>query len=375
MRVLITGAGGFIAKNLRSHFEIEGRVQVLTQTRETSDRELSELVQQADFIFHIAGVNRPETEKEFSLGNTALTESIIATLREHDLRTPLLLTSSTQAELDNPYGRSKASAEQAVIEWHEQTHAPVFIYRLPGVFGKWSRPNYNSVVATFCYNLAHGLPLRVSNPNHLLTLTYIDDVVAEFASLLETIPTSEAGSDVFCEISRTFSLTLGELRQRLEALHAIRDTLVVPDVGDLLNKFLYATYISYLDQNDFVYNLTKSTDERGWLAEFVKSESFGQIFISKTKPGITRGNHWHKTKIEKFLVVEGEGEIAFRNKIDAQDIIRFRVSGDDARVLDIPTGYVHSITNVGDTDLLTIFWASEILDKDHPDTFFEPVAQ
>lgn len=373
MRVLITGANGFIAKNLCSHLELRQGVEVLSQTRDTSDDELLGYVEQADFIFHLAGVNRPLDEDEFVSGNKGLTEQIIEALRKGNKRTPLLLTSSAQAELDNPYGRSKLAAEEAALAWRHESGADVAIYRLPGVFGKWCRPNYNSVVATFCYNLTHGLPLKVSNPEHLLNLVYIDDVVAEFGKHLEEFVPAHDGD--FNEVPRQFSLTLGELRQRLESLHEIRESLVVPDTGDLLNKFLYATYISYFDTDQFAYDLNKSVDPRGWLAEFVKSETFGQIFISKTKPGISRGNHWHKTKIEKFLVVEGDAEITFRNKIDEQDVIRYRVNGDQARVLDIPVGYVHAITNVGETDLLTIFWASEILDKDNPDTFFEAVVE
>lgn len=373
MKVLITGANGFIAKNLRSHLELDDSFEILTLTREHSESELSELVGAADAIFHLAGVNRPESDDEFIAGNTELTERIIAALKESGSRAPLLVTSSAQATLDNPYGRSKLSAENAVLEWHESSGAPALIYRLPGVFGKWSRPNYNSVVATFCHNLAQGLPLEVSNPDHLLKLVYIDDVVAEFAGMLQTAP--DLLDSGFHEVPRTFELTLAELKARLEAIHAIRSSLVVPDVGDLLNKFLYATYTSFLSEDAFAYELKKSTDARGWLSEFVKSEHFGQIFVSKTKPGISRGNHWHKTKIEKFLVVAGEGEISFRNKIDEQDIIRFRVSGDDARVLDIPVGYVHAITNVGESDLVTIFWASEILDPNNPDTFFEAVVE
>jgi len=373
MRVLLTGANGFIAKNLRSHLNLMEEVEVFEHTRATSNAELDNYVGNADFIFHLAGVNRPVEESEFAEGNTDLTERIVQSLRSSGKKTPLVLASSAQAELDNLYGRSKLAAEQLVLDWNKESGARISIYRLPGVFGKWCRPNYNSVVATFCYNLTHDLPLQVSDPAHRLTLAYIDDVVDDFAAQLHE-QTSQR-EEAYCEVSRTFSLTLGELRDRLKALHAVRSTLVVPDTGDLLNKFLYATYISYLETDEFSYDLAKSVDSRGWLAEFVKSQHFGQIFISKTKPGISRGNHWHKTKIEKFLVVEGQAEITFRNKIDAQDVISYRVDGDQARVLDIPVGYVHAITNVGTTDLLTIFWASEILDKDHPDTFFEAVTE
>lgn len=373
MRVLITGANGFLAKNLRSYLELRGDIEILPHTRDSSREELRNFVEQADFIFHLAGSNRPLDENEFVVDNFELTEQIISILRELARQTPLLVTSSAQAELDNPYGRSKLAAEKAALAWRDESHAPVMIYRLPGVFGKWCRPNYNSVVATFCYNLTHGLPLQVSNPTHELTLVYVDDVVAQFESHLKVLPPQNG--PVYFKVPRNFTLSLDELRQRLEAINEIRGSLVVPGTDDVLNKFLYATYISYLDTDQFAYDLDKSVDQRGWLAEFVKSESFGQVFVSKTKPGVSRGNHWHKTKIEKFLVVEGTAEITFRNKINEQDVICYRVNGDQARVLDIPVGYVHAITNIGDSDLLTIFWASEILDPNNPDTYFEAVAE
>lgn len=374
MKVLVTGSAGFIGKNLCSDLQLRDDVELLTFSRSESIDSLPTLVLDADFIFHLAGANRPADESDFAKENIGLTERIISVLRSANKKTPLLITSSTQADLDNPYGKSKLAAENTVLNWHQESNAPVYVYRLPGIFGKWCKPNYNSVVATFCYNIANNLPIEISDPSRVITLAYIDDVVNDFTQYLES--TSAAPNHTKHQsVSRTFDISLGELGDRIQALHDIRTSLVVPNLEDLLNKFLYATYISYLSTDDFSYGLKKNSDDRGWLAEFVKSKQFGQVFISKTRPGFTRGEHWHKTKIEKFLVVEGTAEITFRNMIDSQDVIRYEVSGDEMTVLDIPTGYVHAIKNIGDTDLVTIFWANEILDKEQPDTFYEKVEQ
>ena len=372
-RLLITGSEGFIGKNLIGHLTLMlDRYEVIEYSRSSTEA-LEDLVDRADFIFHLAGVNRPKDETEFQADNTELTSRIVNHLRESGSKTPLLITSSAQAELENPYGKSKLAAEEAVLSWQRDTGSPAFIYRLPGVFGKWSRPNYNSVVATWCYNISHDLPVEISDPNHILKLVYIDDVIESFLRHLNNL--GEDTDTPYQEVSPVFEISLGELRNRIETLHDIRQQLLIPDLSEKLNKYLYATYISYLEQDNFAYSLTKHEDNRGWLAEFVKSQSFGQVFVSKTKPGISRGDHWHHTKIEKFLVVEGTAEITFRNKINEQDIIRYTVYGDEAKVVDIPTGYVHAIKNVGECDLVTIFWANEILDKDHPDTHYEKVEE
>jgi UDP-2-acetamido-2,6-beta-L-arabino-hexul-4-ose reductase len=370
--VLVTGASGFIGRNLSAQLRLKDDVEVLTFTRENNLDDLKNAIEKADFIFHIAGVNRPENESEFKTDNTDLTEGIISLLRDSNKKTPLLITSSTQATLDNPYGNSKRAAEEAVFAWHKESDAPVYVYQLPGVFGKWSRPNYNTVVATFCYNIANDVPVTISDPNHAITLVYIDDVVETFMQLIDA---GDADYTSVQTIERTFEVTLGELKDRIQTIHDIRTDLIIPNLKDILNKFLYATYISYLAHDDFSYTLQKNSDQRGWLSEFVKSEYAGQIFISKTKPGISRGDHWHHTKIEKFLVVSGEAEITFRDKRDdSKEIIRYKVEGDEMKVLDIPVGYVHAIKNIGTTDLVTLFWANELLDKTHPDTFYEKVS-
>ncbi|HEY0965726.1 MAG TPA: NAD-dependent epimerase/dehydratase family protein, partial [Candidatus Saccharimonadales bacterium] len=291
MKVLVTGSSGFIGRNLCSALQLRDDIELLTFTRGQSLEELEQLVLNVDFIYHIAGVNRPQSDDEFATGNTDLTKHIINVLKSASKKTPLLITSSTQAELDNPYGKSKLAAEQAVFGWHQTSASPTYVYRLPGIFGKWCRPNYNSVVATFCNNIANDLPITVSDPSHIVTLAYIDDVVDTF---LRHLDEDKAEYDSYQSLGRTFDISLGELSERLYAIHDIRTSLVVPNLSDTLNKFLYATYVSYLQTDNFSYNLTKNSDERGYLAEFIKSHQFGQIFVSKTKPGISRGDHWHK---------------------------------------------------------------------------------
>ena len=373
MKILVTGASGFIGKNLCARLSTLDNVNLATFTKGDPVESLAQLVENADFIFHLAGVNRPVSDSDFVTGNTDLTKSIVDALKSSGKKTPLLITSSAQAVLDNPYGKSKLAAEQIVREWTDDSNSPTIIYRLPGVFGKWCKPNYNSVVATFCYNISHELPVHISDPNHEITIAYIDDVIDQFtAHLTRVLPGDTNGLHT---IKKTFTLSLNDLHERILQIHNIRSSLIIPNLEDQLNKYLYATYISYLDTSDFSYILSKNTDDRGWLAEFIKSKQFGQIFISKTKPGISRGDHWHHTKIEKFLVVEGIAEITFRNKINEQDIITYTVSGTDLEVVDIPTGYVHAIKNIGETELLTLFWANEILNKANPDTFFEKVKE
>jgi UDP-2-acetamido-2,6-beta-L-arabino-hexul-4-ose reductase len=368
--VLVTGASGFIGKNLCAHLRLRDDIALLELNRGNSAEDISEYVGKADFIYHLAGANRPKNDNEFIEVNHELTERIVTLLRDGGKSVPVLFTSSVQADLDNPYGQSKVLAEKTLTEWSKESQSPIYIYRLPGVFGKWCKPNYNSVVATFCHNIANELPVEISDPANKITLVYIDTIIDEF---LEKLDSSNKPFSGFCEIPRCFEITLGELKDRIVHLHDIRSTLVVPNLEDKLDKYLYATYVSYFSKENFSYELDSSTDDRGSLTEFIKSKQFGQVFISTTKPGISRGDHWHNTKIEKFFVLDGEAEITFRNKVLSQDIIRYGVSGDIPTVVDIPTGYVHAIKNIGTKDLITIFWANEMLDKTKPDTFYEKV--
>lgn len=373
MKVLVTGARGFIGKNLVVALR-RRRIDVAEVELDSPPQVLREGVRGASLVYHLAGVNRPQREEDFVLGNVGSVESMTAAVQkwlrdEPGARPPVLvLTSSSQAVLDNPYGRSKLAAEHCLEEFSNLVGAPAVIYRLPGVFGKWCRPDYNSVVATFCHRIARDLPITVSDPDRVVELVYIDDVVAELATWIDRRPQGVARG----EVGPTFKITLGELAERLRAFRASRSTLEAPDTSDPFIRRLLGTYTSYLPATDLIYALQQRSDDRGTLAELLKSPHFGQIFISRTRPGITRGHHYHDTKVEKFAVVEGEAVVRFRS-ILGDEVFEYSVTGPEFRVLDIPPGYTHSITNVGNSDLVVLFWASEPFDAKRPDTFPEEV--
>ncbi len=366
MKVLVTGSNGFIGKNLCVTLENREGMDVLRFDAGQSLEDLKALCSEADFIFHLAGVNRPENVEEFERGNLGLTETLLDVLDEQRHPIPVVLSSSTQALLDNPYGKSKRQAEKRVLEWGKARGVKVVAYRFPNVFGKWCRPNYNSVVATWCHAIARGEEIRIDDPSKTLTLVYIDHVVIELLRALEGRPTLD--EEGFGTVPIRFRVTLAELAERLKAFQASRETLFLPDCADLFDKCLYATYLSYLPETDLAYELFNREDPRGCLAEFIKSPHCGQLFVSRTKPGVTRGHHWHHTKVEKFLVVEGQAVIRFR-RVDEDEVVSYEVSGEKWKVLDIPPGMTHSITNTGTRDLVTLFWANEILDPENPDTF------
>jgi UDP-2-acetamido-2,6-beta-L-arabino-hexul-4-ose reductase len=367
--VLVTGAAGFVGKNLVAALQRRDDVRLLQFDVQDAPATLASALAEADVIYHLAGVNRPTDESELVSGNTGLTEQIV-TIIDGLGRTPLLImTSSIQAELDNPYGRSKLGAEEVLTNFSRRTGSAVGIYRLPNVFGKWSRPNYNTVVATFCHNIARGLDIVVNDPNRELELVYIDDVVA---ALLRHLAMEVDPRQQRFTVSRTFRVTLGELAQRIRDLHAIRTTLVVPDLADDLMKCLHATYLSFLPEDAFAFPVKLSTDQRGWLFELIKSRHFGQIFVSQTLPGVTRGNHYHDTKLEKFCVIQGQGVIRFR-RINAEAILEYPVDDSAIQVVDIPPGYTHSLENTGAGKLICLFWSNQIFDPAWPDTFFVPV--
>ena len=314
-------------------------------------------------------VNRPQTEDEFRTGNIDLTAYLCNALLRYGRPIPLFLASSTQALLNNPYGISKRQAEDIVTRYAAQSGASAGIYRLTNVFGKWCRPHYNSVVATFCHSIAHDLPITISDPVRELELIYIDDVVKAFLSHLSV--DNSAGVS-YHTASPYYKITLGRLADLIYSFQAARRDLSIPDLSDPFVGKLYGTYLSYLPEDCFGYELDKKCDNRGCLAEFAKSPAFGQIFVSRTAPGVTRGNHYHHTKAEKFLVLEGEAIIRFRH-LHSTQVIEYSVRGEDFRVVDIPTGYTHSIENIGLRELVTLFWASEVFDPERPDTYFEPV--
>lgn len=368
--ILITGAGGFIGKNLVTTLKTAGYTDLMLFERDDTPETLADYAARAGFVFHLAGINRPKNPSEFYAGNAGLTETLLALLDKAGNKAPVLVTSSTQAALDNDYGKSKAQAEQAIFAHGQTTGAPVYVFRLPGVFGKWCRPNYNSVVATFCHNSANGLPLSVRDPEYRLPLVYIDDVVASFVAALDGNCTQEGD---YCVVTVVHETTLGHLAETIEGFARNRETLDVPDQtpGSLEQK-LYSTWLSYLPADRFSYPLNMHCDNRGSFTEFLHTPAHGQVSINISRSGIVKGNHWHHSKNEKFLVVKGTGVIRFR-ALDSTEVIEYHVSGDKLEVVDIPTGYTHNIENVGEDDMVTVMWANEVFDPDHPDTFFLPV--
>ena len=371
MKILITGAKGFIGKNLVAELRNRKAGEVLEFDRDNSLAELEQFTKDCDIVFHLAGVNRPLNEKEFEEGNRDFTNTLLSCLKKYSNRAPVIFSSSVQAKLDNPYGRSKLAAENTLIKYSEETGIPVTIYRLPNVFGKWCRPSYNSVVATFCHNIAHDLPIQINDPGTVLNPIYIDDVVNEFISKSENI-VSNTGPEVIEEIKPVYTLTLGSLASLIRSFRENRSGLGVPDLADPFTRKLYATYLSYLPEKEFSYPLKMNIDQRGSFTEFIRTNDRGQVSVNNSKPGIVKGNHWHHTRNEKFLVVSGSGVIRFR-KIGTSGVIEYHVSGEKLEVVDIPTGYTHNIENLGTTDLVTVMWASEVFDPVKPDTFFENV--
>jgi UDP-2-acetamido-2,6-beta-L-arabino-hexul-4-ose reductase len=365
MKIVVTGAGGFIGKNLCAALDGIDNVEVNRVFSTTHKEEYSPWIGEADVIYHLAGVNRSKDSSEFVTGNTNFTKEILEVAAEGSNVPTVIISSSTQALMDNDYGKSKRAAEELIEEYALNGKIHGAIYRLPGVFGKWSRPNYNSVVSTFCNNVANDLPLEVRDKSFALPLVYIDDVVQAFLSHLNF---RFEGIGNF-EITPVFNTTLGELADIISSFPGLRESLCAPKVGKSLEKRLYSTYLSYLPSDKFSYPMELKKDNRGDLFEWIKSEDFGQVFISTTKPGITRGNHYHNTKTEKFLVIRGEAEIGFR-QIDSDQTITYKVNGSEPTVVDIPTGYTHNITNTGETELITLFWANEIFDTERPDTYF-----
>ena len=406
MRVLVTGAKGFVGRNLCLALERLEGVEVLRYDLGNTRAELEEWAGSCDFVFHLAGVNRPKDPAEFAKGNTGFTEELLALLARRPV--PVLLSSSIQAALDNDYGKSKAAAEEAVRAYGERTGVPVYVFRLANVFGKWCRPNYNSAVATWCHNVARDLPIMVRDPAATVTLVYIDDVVERFIVCLPAAPKHGAREDTktrrnllkidssiespclcdsensvferrrqsmdFLSVEPSYTKSLGEIVELVRSFHDEPKTLMVPDQADGFAKKLYATYLSYLPEDQFAYPLTMHVDDRGSFTEILHTAERGQVSVNVSHPGITKGQHWHHTKHEKFLVVSGEGAIRFRKMDDpSAQVITYRVSGAKLEVVRIPPGYTHNIENLGTTDMVTVMWANEVFDPQRPDTFREEV--
>ena len=368
MKVLVTGTNGFIGENISSQLAVCGDFDILRYNRASTVDDLRRAVEEADFICHMAGVNRPDDENEFARINTGLTQTLCQAVHESGQPVPIIFASSIHVERDNLYGASKLAAEQELLKHSEKTGIPVYIFRLPHVFGKWCRPNYNSVVATFCYNIAHNLPIRIDDPSYQFKLIYIDDLVAKFVRIM----VNKAASEPYCTVQPTYSLTVGELADRIRAFRASRDTLVSERVGDGLTRALYATYISYLSPKNFVYQVPQYADPRGVFVEMLKTQDSGQFSFFTAHPGVTRGGHYHHSKTEKFLVIKGTARFRFRH-ILTEELHEVLTSGDKPEIVETVPGWSHDITNVGDDEMVVMLWANEIFDPDNPDTITHKV--
>lgn len=382
MKILITGANGFVGKNLVAqleniklgkarNYDLSNDLTIYKYDIDTPPELLDEYTKDCDFVFHLAGVNRPKDEKEFMEGNFGFTSVLLDKLKENNNKAPVLITSSIQAALDNPYGRSKKAGEDLMFEYGKSNNVKVLVYRLPNVFGKWCRPNYNSAVATFCNNIANDLDITVNDPEVVMNLVYIDDVVDEFIAALMG---NENKDGEYCGIPIVHTIKLGEIVDLLYGFKAQPEKLVMPEIPEnSFAKKLYSTYLSYLPKEKVCFPLKMNRDDRGSFTELLKTEKCGQISVNISKPGITKGQHWHNTKWEFFIVVSGHGLIQER-KIGTDEVLEFEVSGDEIKVIHMLPGYTHNIINLSKTeDLVTVMWANEQFDPSKPDTYFEEV--
>ena len=387
MKILVTGANGFVGRNLCSQLRniAEGKARwydcpsdltIFEYDVDSPKESLDDYCKEADFVFNLAGVNRPKDPAEFMKGNFGFASLLLDTLKRHHNTCPVMISSSIQALLDNPYGESKRAGEKLLFDYAEATGARVLVYRFPNVFGKWCRPNYNSAVATFCNNIANDLPITVNDPSVKMHLVYIDDVVDE---LIGALSGKEHRNGLFCEVPVTHHITLGGIVDLLHSFHDMHDNLEVPDFSDAFARKLYSTYLSYLPEEKTIYPLKMNIDQRGSFTEIIRTPDRGQVSINISKPGITKGQHWHHTKNEKFVVVSGHGLIQLRREgVDEQGnpypVREYEVSGEHIQVVEMLPGFTHNIINLSDTDdLVTLMWANEAFNPNRPDTYFDPV--
>ncbi len=368
MKILVTGSKGFVGRNIVAQLNTENHI-IYEYDLDTDPALLNTYTSDCEFVFHLAGVNRSENKEEFMKGNFGFTSVLLDSLKANSNFSPILITSSIQALRDNVYGTSKKAGEDLLFAYGKETGAKVYVYRLANLFGKWSRPNYNTVVATFCHNIARELEIRIDNANAKLTLCYIDDLIDEFMNTLDDKPTRDGE---FCKVAISHNILLGELAEIIQGFKDGRKELNLPKLMNPFIKKLYSTYLSFLPTDEFSYPLKMNVDNRGSFTEFIKTPDRGQVSVNISKKGVTKGNHWHHSKNEKFLVVSGEGVIRFR-KVGETEVIKYNVSSEKLEVIDIPVGYTHSISNTGETDMITVMWANEIFDKDNPDTYYEEV--
>ena len=368
MRLVVTGAGGFIGKNLLLRLKELGRYEVTPIEIDSTDAELRGALAHADAVVHLAGINRPNNPADFVTGNRGSVEALIAAIEDSGRRVPIVLTSSIQAEGDSAYGASKKAAEDELLAFAARTGNPAYVLRLPNVFGKWCRPNYNSAVSTFCHNIARGLPIAVNDPAAPLSLVYIDDVVTAIVALLD----SGDGMSGFREIDPVYRTTVGEVAGMIQRFRDDREDALIEAVGTGLTRALYATYVAALPPKDFSYPLVAHTDPRGSFSEMLKTRDSGQISFFTAHPGVTRGGHYHHTKTEKFLVVKGRARFKFRHMLtgETHEIL---TSDAEPTVVETVPGWTHDITNVGDDMLISVLWANEIFDRERPDTIQEAV--
>lgn len=373
--VLITGASGFIGQNLQLHLSERKDVQVRCFTRANALADLPALLDGVDFVFHLAGVNRPQDPAEFSAGNAGLTQVLCAAVAQVAASTgrqvPIVFASSSQAAQANAYGQSKRAAEDALFDLQRQHGVPVHVFRLPNVFGKWARPNYNSAVATFCHNTARGLPITVNDPAAPLTLVYVDDVIARFVQLLDGAD-AVVDAAAFSSVAPQYSTTVGTLAAQIQAFADSRSSLMTERVGAGLVRALYSTYVSYLPVDAFAYTVPQHGDARGVFVEMLKTPDCGQFSYFTAHPGITRGGHYHHSKTEKFLVIKGQARFKFRH-MHTGETYELLTSGDKAEIIDTVPGWTHDITNIGSDELVVMLWANEVFDRDKPDTFASPL--